>query len=96
MTTIWQREARNHLYDIIAYIRLEHPIAAHKVYMQIIQNVQLLSRFPNIGRKGRVRNTREFIVRGYPYIIVYYIEVQELYIMAIYHTSRKWPENFSP
>jgi toxin ParE1/3/4 len=34
------------------------------------------------------------VVPGLPYIIPYYIRRQEVRILAVMHTSRKWPDEF--
>jgi toxin ParE1/3/4 len=44
--------------------------------------------FPFIGRRGIVEGTREWIVRGLPYIIVYRISDHAVVIVAIYHGAQ--------
>ena len=52
---------------------------------------ELLREFPHIGREGRDPGTREWVVRGLPYIIVYELDVpgpSELMVLAIFHGAR--------
>ena len=49
---------------------------------------------PKIGRIGRVAGTYELVIPGIPYIVPYRILNQEVQILSVYHTSRKWPESF--
>ena len=49
---------------------------------------------PKIGRIGRVAGTYELVIPGIPYIVPYRIRNQEVQILSVYHTSRKWPESF--
>ena len=49
---------------------------------------------PKIGRIGRVAGTYELVIPGIPYIVSYRIRNQEVQILSVYHTSRKWPESF--
>ena len=46
------------------------------------------------GREGRVTGTRELVIRGTPFIVGYRIEKKEVWILAVMHTARKWPEEF--
>lgn len=50
---------------------------------------------PKIGRIGRVAGTYELVIPGIPYIVPYRIRNQEVQILIVYHTSRKWPESFN-
>lgn len=52
-----------------------------------------LGQFPARGRNGAVSGTREWVVKGLPYIIVYEIvhEVEELAILGIYHGAQLRP-----
>ena len=49
---------------------------------------------PKIGRIGRVAGTYELVIPGIPYIVPYRIHNQEVQILSVCHTSRKWPESF--
>ncbi len=49
---------------------------------------------PKIGRIGRVAGTYELVIPGIPYIVPYRIQNQEVQILSVFHTSRKWPESF--
>jgi len=46
------------------------------------------------GREGRVAGTRELVIRGTPFIVGYRIEKKEVWILAVMHAARKWPEEF--
>jgi toxin ParE1/3/4 len=56
--------------------------------------IDLLAAFPNMGHKGQLPGTREMVVPGLPYIIVYRIENREegeLVILGIYHGAQRRP-----
>jgi plasmid stabilization system protein ParE len=44
------------------------------------------------GRLGRIEGTRELVVPGLPYIILYSVAEDAILISAVIHTSRKWPK----
>jgi predicted transcriptional regulator len=47
-----------------------------------------LTKFPVIGRAGRLPGTAEFLVPSLPYLIVYRVDAEVLTIVAVLHTSR--------
>ena len=86
--------ARDNIAGIHDYIALENPQAARRVITHIRQQTLTLSNYPNIGRPGRVEGSRELVIHPYPFIVAYRVEVDEVQILAVAHTSRRWPENF--
>jgi hypothetical protein len=55
--------------------------------------VLLLKDLPNAGRTGTAEGTREWVVRGMPYIIVYELreEIGELHVLGVFHQRQKRP-----
>ncbi len=94
MTVVWLQQALADLDSIVAYLRERNPQAAVDMYEAIRQQVGKLAEFPRSGRTGRVAGTREVVIAGLPYIVPYYIKGREVRILAVLHTSRKWPEEF--
>ncbi len=94
MRIIWQDEAERDLDRIAEYIMQDDPTAALRVISTIREAARLLTEHPNIGRAGRVAGTRELVMPGLPYILPYQIAGQEIRILAVMHTSRKWPDTF--
>lgn len=94
MRIIWQDEAERDLDKIAEYIMEDDPAAALRVVSTIREAARVLTEHPNIGRAGRVEGTRELVIAGLPYILPYQIAEQEIRILAVMHTSRKWPDTF--
>lgn len=67
---------------IYNYLLQQNLDMAPHVMMQIYRAVLWLRTFPHIGRRGSVPGTREWVVRGFPYIIVYEISGDEILILA--------------
>lgn len=80
--------AARDLEGIVDYIALESPVAAERVYREIVQTAGRLSDLPALGRPGRLPETRELSVPGLPYLIVYEVGPESVTILAIFHTSR--------
>lgn len=94
MRVRWTEPAATALDRIQIYIAKENPRAAFEVTQRIQAVVNLLKEQPKIGRAGRVRGTYELVINELPYIVPYRIRENEIHILSVYHTSRKWPENF--
>ena len=90
----WTSPAATALEGVIDYIAKDNSQAAHEVSLRIKITVSQRSEHPRLGRKGRVRGTYELVIHGVPYIVPYRIKGDEVQILSVYHTSRKWLETF--
>jgi len=88
----WLEAAIADLRAIKAYIAEENPEAAQRVIAQIRSETGLLTSQSSIGREGRIAGTRELLIRQYPYIVAYRELPDEVHILAVVHTSRRWPK----
>jgi toxin ParE1/3/4 len=88
----WTSRARRDLSSVEAYISQDNPVAAVETILKIIAAVESLSSFSDLGRLGRVPDTRELVVPGLPYIVPYRVSINSITILRVYHTSRKWPD----
>lgn len=90
----WTRPALQdlgHLHDYIAEGDVE---TAAKMLTRIREAGERLRQFPHMGKAGRVSETRELILAQTPYILVYRVLGEEVQILAVIHTARRWPESF--
>lgn len=95
MAVIWTKPALRHLEEIQDFIALDNPAAAFAVAEKIRKSVKIrLPDFPLSGRDGRVAGTRELVVPHTPYVIPYRVRKNRIEILAVYHASRRWPEEF--
>lgn len=92
MDVKWTRLAISDLDHAYSYIADEDARTAAKIIDQIEQSVRALARYPEIGRPGRVQDTRELVIAGTPFILPYRIRVNTIEILAVIHAARKWPE----
>ena len=77
--------------NIKAYIRSQNPTAAARVFNAIKGTAARLRRFPRAGPPGRRPGTREIVVRGTPYIIVYRLGSGSIVILRVLHGRQRWP-----
>ncbi len=91
----WLEAAIADLRAIKAYIAEENPDAARRVIASIRSETGILINQPTIGRAGRIADTRELVMSQYPYIVAYREQSDEVHILAVVHTSRRWPAQLS-
>jgi len=91
----WTDLADNDLEKIEAHITQDNnPIVAIDVVMNIIDSVHLiLADHPRAGRQGRLKNTRELVVDGLPFIVIYRERVGTncVEILRVLHDAQQWP-----
>jgi plasmid stabilization system protein ParE len=80
-----------HLHD---YIADDNPAAARRMVSRLREAAGHVRRRPQIGKRGRVEDTRELVIAGTPSIVVYAIEGHEVQIVAVIHGAQRWPETF--
>ena len=93
MQVKWTRQALLNLEHAVEFIAADSPTAANRVAQKIWDSVQLLGEHPRLGRPGRVKDTRELIISGLPYIIPYTERNGTVFILRVLHSSMKWPES---
>jgi toxin ParE1/3/4 len=94
MEIIWRRVALNDLEQIRRFIAHENPAAGARIRAMIRNAVEQLVEHPHLGRPGRVEGTRELVIAGTPFIVVYRVLDNRLRILSVIHGARRWPERF--
>ena len=87
----WLRTALGNLDHHANYIAENDPIAARNAVRRIQAAVDQLAEYPSMGRIGRVPGTRELIVGGTPWIIVYRVRADAVEIIRVLHGAQSWP-----
>jgi toxin ParE1/3/4 len=41
-----------------------------------------------------VAGTRELVIRGTPFVVAYRVKKNEVWVLAVIHGARKWPDEF--
>ena len=94
MRIVWTEPAARALESIQDYITRDNRRAAWEVAQRVRQAVNQLEEHPKMGRPGRVRGTLELVIPGLPCIVPYRIKGGNVQILSVFHSSRKWPEQF--
>ena len=73
MTVFWTVPAERELIDIWLYIAIDNPDAADRMAERLRTASQPLAAHPRLGRTSRRAKTRELVVAGTNYILIYRI-----------------------
>lgn len=87
----WLPEAARNLTAQLEWIAERDPWAAIDVGDAVHAAVERLSDLPAMGQPGRVHATRELVVVGTPYIVVYRVEQAVVLVLRILHGAQSWP-----
>ena len=90
MRVLWTAAARQRREAIFDHIAADNPRAALWLDERFADATKRLAAFPNIGRQGRVADTRELIVHE-NYSLVYEVAKDKVVILAIHHAARRHP-----
>jgi toxin ParE1/3/4 len=91
MKVVWSRRAVRDLTAARTFIARNNPSAANETALRIIDAVDTVSRQPRIGRAGRIGGTREYVVAGTPYILIYRLRKQHIDLAHLYDSRQAWP-----
>jgi toxin ParE1/3/4 len=94
MRVRWTTPAREQLVSAYDYIAEDNRAAAANTADQIWESTLLLARHPMAGREGRVAGTRELVIRETPFVVAYRVQKNEVWVLAVIHGARKWPDEF--
>ncbi len=89
MRVEWLETALKNLEDEATYIALENPRAADEFSAAIFDSVEKITLFPSMGREGRVKNTREWAVPNWSYLIPYRVQGDRLQVLGVFHTRQR-------
>ena len=82
--------ASEELAEAVGWYELRRSALGRDFFDAIVRTIDLISTHPEIGteRTGRLPN-RELRVPRFPYRIVYRIREDDIYVIAVAHTSRR-------
>jgi toxin ParE1/3/4 len=92
MAIVWTTAARHDVNEIWDFIEVRNPDAAELVSSEILRTVEGLLQFPKRGKPGRVKETRELVISGLPYVMVYLLADESVVILRVLHGAQDWPK----
>jgi len=91
MQVRWTTPAAQDLEEITLYIKKDSESSARAVAKTLFDAANSLDLLPSRGRVGRIPGTRELVVPGLPYIVVYQVTATAIQVLHIHHGARNWP-----
>jgi addiction module RelE/StbE family toxin len=91
MPVRWTSAAADDLENIANYLFEKTPENAPRLIREICNAPSALKNFPNRGRAGKKKGTRELPLSSLPYIIIYQVSRDTVHIVRILHSAQDWP-----
>jgi toxin ParE1/3/4 len=92
MKIVWSRRAIRHLTHVREYITKDNPKAGQEIATRILEAVERLADYPNLGRPGHKPGIRELVVPQTPYIIPYRVRGERVELIAVFHVRQRWTD----
>ncbi|MFV0370905.1 MAG: type II toxin-antitoxin system RelE/ParE family toxin [Azonexus sp.] len=90
MIVVWTPEAEQDRTDIWDYIAADNPGAAVRMDTLFSDAADRLAKHPKMGKTGKIPGTRELIPHE-SYRLVYEIDGDTAWVLALVHTARQYP-----
>lgn len=74
-----------------SYVRERNPAASVRLRDRVLGSLERLAEFPDSGRAWRTPGTRELVVPGVPYIVIYRVNEKTVIVLSLLHTARQAP-----
>jgi addiction module RelE/StbE family toxin len=87
---VWTPEAQQDRADVWDYIAADNPQAAARLDALFSDAAARLADYPKLGRAGVIPGTHELIPHE-NYRLVYEIERETVWVLALVHAGRQWP-----
>lgn len=87
----WTAEAADDLGRIADYLLTHAPGRASELVRAVYDAPSTLLTFPNRGRPGKKEGTRELVLSPLPYVVVYTVRADVIFVVRILHGAQKWP-----
>jgi toxin ParE1/3/4 len=92
----WTLPAQDDFLGLVGWIAASNPAAA-KMGRRILASIERLAKQPHRGRTGRAPGTRELVIPGGPYLVIYTLEPEVtdinplVVILRVLHGAMLWP-----
>jgi toxin ParE1/3/4 len=87
----WSPTAERNADAIWDYIAQDNIDAADQIRALLDAAAERLSSFPHMGRGGRAAKTRELVVAGTTYMLIYRISRDHIEITRVLHGAQNYP-----
>ncbi|MFU8831923.1 MAG: type II toxin-antitoxin system RelE/ParE family toxin [Wenzhouxiangella sp.] len=88
----WTTPAADDLEVTQSHYLEQNPEAARAMADRVFEAIEMLKEQPLLGRPGLQGETREWVVRHTPYVLVYRVGPEAIEIVHVWHGARNWWE----
>ncbi len=92
MRVFWTSAAEQDRAAVMDYISQDNPLAACQMDELFAQAAGRLEDHPKLGKPGQISGTHELTPHE-SYRLVYEVQDDAVWILALVHTARRWPPN---
>ena len=92
MKVFWLPRALADRDVLIDYIAQDSISAALDQGDRIMEAVARLVDYPQMGREGRVKCTRELVVSRTSFVVVYRVTAERVEVLRVLHGAQMWPK----
>jgi toxin ParE1/3/4 len=91
LNLVWTITAARNRDEQLTYIGQDNPSASLRLDLEIANQIGQLRTYPEMGRIGRVPETRELVINRTPFIAIYRIRPDSIQILRLLHGAQLWP-----
>lgn len=91
LPVVWLPKARDQRSRQLEFLLRHNPALGIEMGDAIAATISRLAADPDLSRIGRVAGTREYLVPGTPFLLVYRIEDDAIVILRLLHNRRRFP-----
>ena len=92
MKVIWSEQARREWAEQYRFYFSRNPDAARRMRAAVMGGARRLHDYPKMGRPGRVEGSRELVIVGTPFLLVYDENPVRVEILHLYHGRQDWQD----
>jgi toxin ParE1/3/4 len=92
MKLVWAEQAQQEWVAQYRFYFARNPDAARRMRQLVMEGARQLRAHPKIGRPGRVEGSRELVISGTPFLLVYDENPARVEIVHVYHRRQNRSE----
>ena len=94
MIIAWTENALSDLRRAREYLLINDRELIAVTAIKLKKALELLSAHPEMGRIGRIKDTRELLLTGTSFLLPYRVKLENIEILAFMHARRRWPKKY--
>lgn len=93
MNLVWASAAAEEWTEQYRFYFARNPAAARRMRERVMERAGQLRQFPRMGKPGRVDGSRELVIPGTPFVLVYDENPARVEILHVHDTRQNFEES---